>query len=90
MPGPSGGSWQKQSQPVDKSMVSEPVNQTTLTFKLREQLIHQYLYRGPLGEISRAGRSYFSWKNDHLIGIFKTFEKAMEALVLEGRVNGNK
>jgi hypothetical protein len=52
--------------------------------------IHQYLYHGPLGEVSLAGKSFFAWKNEHLIGIFKTFEKAMEALVLKGRLNGNR
>jgi hypothetical protein len=48
--------------------------------------ITQYSYRGPFGEVSQSGQNFFAWQNGHLIGTYRTFEKAMEHLAWKERL----
>jgi hypothetical protein len=55
-------------------------------FMSNRAAITQYLYRGPFGEVSQSGRNFFAWQNGHLIGTYRTFEKAMEHLAWKERL----
>jgi hypothetical protein len=48
--------------------------------------ITQYSYRGPFGEVSHSGRNFFAWQDGHLIGTYRTLEKAMEHLAWKERL----
>jgi len=48
--------------------------------------ITKYSYHGPFGEVSHSGRDYFAWQDGHLIGTYRTFEKAMEHLAWKERL----
>ena len=48
--------------------------------------ITQYSYRGPFGEVSHSGQNFFAWQDGHLIGTYRTFEKAMEHLAWKERL----
>jgi len=48
--------------------------------------ITKYSYHGPFGEVSHSGRDYFAWQDGHLIGTYRTFEKAMEHLTWKERL----
>jgi hypothetical protein len=48
--------------------------------------ITKYSYHGPFGEVSHSGRAYFAWGGGHLIGTYRTFEKAMEHLACKERL----
>ena len=48
--------------------------------------ITKYSYHGPFGEVSHSGQDYFAWQDGHLIGTYRTFEKAMEHLAWKERL----
>jgi hypothetical protein len=55
------------------------------TARISDEMRNWYAFEGPSGEVVYNARSFFAWKDEHLIGTYSTLKEAVEALKLKER-----
>ena len=53
--------------------------------RISDEMRNWYAFEGPSGEVVYNARSFFAWKDEHLIGTYSTLKEAVEALELKER-----
>ena len=48
--------------------------------RISDEMRNWYAFEGPSGEVVYNARSFFAWKDEHLIGTYSTLKEAMDSI----------
>ena len=54
--------------------------------RISDEMRNWYAFEGPSGEVVYNARSFFAWKDEHLIGTYSTLADALESLAWRERL----